>query len=113
LISSALRPCIAFQVLSAITATPFEIWTHLLDARNGLRLGSVETRDLAPNTGSPRAMRKASRLPHVDAEAGLAVHLERRIGRLMKSRSNLNWRCVLQLDSGRTGSLAAASAKLP
>ena len=49
--SSALRPCMADQVLSAITATPFEICVTISTPRTAFAFSILKPRTLPPNTG--------------------------------------------------------------
>src|SRR4029078_8172255 len=51
LMSRTLRPCMADQVLSAITAMPFEIWTASLTPGTSLVLVASKLATLPPNTG--------------------------------------------------------------
>src|SRR5438876_10001538 len=47
----ALRPSIALQVLSAITATPFEIWTTFLTPGTAMAFDPSKLATLPSNTG--------------------------------------------------------------
>ncbi len=49
--SSARRPCIAAQVLSAITATPLEICTTVLTPGTALAFVASKLATFPPNTG--------------------------------------------------------------
>ena len=49
--SSTRRPCMAFQVLSATTATPFEICTTLFTPGTALAFVASKLFTLPPNTG--------------------------------------------------------------
>ena len=51
MMSSALRPSIAVQVLSATTATPFEICTTCLTPGTAFAFGASKLATLPPNTG--------------------------------------------------------------
>ena len=79
-ISSALRPSIAVQVLSATTATPLEIRDHALDAGNGLGLRGVEARHFAAEDRAASHHRvQHSGKAHIDAEVGAAVDFAGRV----------------------------------
>ena len=49
--SSARRPCIAVQVLSAITATPFEIWITSFTPGIAFAFAASKLATFPPNTG--------------------------------------------------------------
>ena len=112
--TSALRPSIALQVLSAITATPFEICTTFLTPGTAFAFVASKLATLPPNTGqrssaaySMPGRRTSSPNP---LEPLNFAGVSRRLGEVPIS---LNCAAVFSAMPVGAGSFAAASARDP
>ena len=110
----ALRPSIALQVLSAITATPFEICTTFLTPGTAIAFVASKLATLPPNTGqrsseaySIPGRRTSSPNP---MEPLTFAGVSRRLGEVPIS---LNCAAVFSGTLAGAGSFAAASARAP
>ena len=112
--TSALRACMAFQVLSATTATPDEICTTCFTPGMALVFAASKLATLPPNTGQ-RATTAYSMLGRRTSMPNVALPLtlsgvSRRLRGLPMM---LNWLGSFSATPVGGGSLAAASASSP